>query len=106
MEVNQLSYTRHLFSNLLPTYAHAKVVEGMHVDLLNLVEELQRIIRHSGDMAKVNLVAGVCRQPRGGHVGGTSALDFLNAAEEGRTEEGKEKEACGTLRLLTGNAPR
>lgn len=87
MEVNQLSYTRHLFSNLLPTYAHAKVVEGMHVDLLNLVEELQRIIRHSGDMAKVNLVAGVGRQSRGGHVGGASALDFLNAAEEGRTEK-------------------
>lgn len=87
MEVNVLSYTRHLFRNLLPTYAHTKVVEGMHVDLLNLVEELQRIIRHSGDMAKVNLVAGVCRQPRGGHVGGTSALDFLNAAEGDRREE-------------------
>lgn len=86
MEVNQSSYTRHLLllSNLPPTYAHAKVVEGMHVDLLNLVEELQRIIRHSGDMAKVNLVAGVGRQPRGGHVGGTSALDFLNAAEGDR----------------------
>lgn len=61
------------------TYAQAKVVEGMHVDLLNLVEQLQRIVSHCGDMAKVHLVAGVRRQARSGHVCGAGALDFLNA---------------------------
>lgn len=89
MKVNHLSWTWHLCRNrnLLLTYAHAKVVEGMHVDLLNLVEELQRIVRHGGHMAKVHLVAGVGREPRGSHVGGTSALDFLNAAAAERAEQ-------------------
>jgi len=72
----------------LLTYSHPKVVEGVHVDLLDLVEQLEGVVGHGGHVAEVDPVAGVGRESGCRHVSGARALDFLDAAaawkEKGR----------------------
>jgi len=60
----------------------------VHVDLLDLVEQLEGVVGHGGHVAEVDPVAGVGRESGCRHVSGARALDFLDAAaawkEEGR----------------------
>jgi len=79
------------------TYSHPKVVEGVHVDLLDLVEQLEGVVGHGGHVAEVDPVAGVGRESGCRHVSGARALDFLDAAVAWKEEGGRKK--------VAGNGP-
>lgn len=59
----------------------SEIVERMHVHLLDLVEKLQCIVCHCGDMLEVDQVTGLFGETGGGHVSGAGALDLFDGSK-------------------------
>uniref|UniRef100_A0A8W7PTJ4 Uncharacterized protein n=1 Tax=Anopheles coluzzii TaxID=1518534 RepID=A0A8W7PTJ4_ANOCL len=69
------------------TDTHPEVVEGMLVDVRDLLEQLERVVHHREHVLEVVLVAAVRGQPGRGHVRGAGRFDFLHVPEPLQPEQ-------------------